>query len=201
MDMQSISDMEIKNFLGRNTNDIYGRYLGPIVSISKNDNDDLEFLHVDLKNGHLVKYLAEQIMLDQEKVVIIPTWRIEAEKIKKEKVQAQKRSNALKEMLEKKEITNEIYEGLKTNQSLTINSLKGKYNECIENLKKRLSELKLQINDFSNFLVEMRAGKTNGKIQDDDYEKALKSIEQNMNYLFLEKEDILNYIADMESEK
>ncbi len=199
--MQSISDMEIKNFLGRNTNDIYGRYLGPIVSISKNDNDDLEFLHVDLKNGHLVKYLAEQIMLDQEKVVIIPTWRIEAEKIKKEKVQAQKRSNALKEMLEKKEITNEIYEGLKTNQSLTINSLKGKYNECIENLKKRLSELKLQINDFSNFLVEMRAGKTNGKIQDDDYEKALKSIEQNMNYLFLEKEDILNYIADMESEK
>jgi hypothetical protein len=201
MDMQSISDMEIKNFLGKNTNDMYGRYLGPIVSISKNDNDDLEFLHVDLKNGHLVKYMAEQIMLDQEKVVIIPTWRIEAEKIKKEMVQAQKRINALEEMLEKKEINNEIYEGLKINQSLAINSRKDKYNECIENLKKRLSELKLQINDFSSFLVEMRAGKTNGKIQDDDYEKALKSIEQNMNYLFLEKQDLQNFMAEMKSEK
>jgi hypothetical protein len=199
--MQSISDMEIKNFLGKNTNDIYGRYLGPIVSISKNSNDDLEFLHVDLKNGHLVKYSADQIMIDKDKIVIIPTWRIEAEKIKKEMNQAKKRIHALEEMLEKEEISKDIYEGLKRNQSSTINSLKGKYTESIDHLKKRLSELKVQINDFSSFLVEMRTGKTNGKIQDDDYEKALKSIEQNLNYLFLEKEDLENNIIDLESEK
>jgi chromosome segregation ATPase len=201
MDMQSISDMEIKNFLGKNTNDIYGRYLGPIVSISKNSNDDLEFLHVDLKNGHLVKYSAEQIMIDQDKIVIIPTWRIEAEKIKKEMNQAQKRIYALEELLEKEEISRDIYESLKLNQSSAINSLKGKYTESIDHLKKRLNELKVQINDFSSFLVEMRTGKTNGKIQDDDYRKALKSIEQNLNYLFFEKQDLENYIVDLESEK
>lgn len=199
--MQSISDMEIKNFLGKNTNDIYGRYLGPIVSISKNSNDDLEFLQVDLKNGHLVKYSADQIMMDKDKIVIIPTWRIEAEKIKKEMNQAQKRIHALEEMLEKEEISKDIYEGLKQNQSLTINSLKGKYIESVGHLKKRLNELKLQINDFSSFLVEMKTGKTNGKIQDDNYEKALKSIEQNLNHLFLEKQDLENYIVDLESEK
>jgi len=199
--MQSMSDMEIKHFLGKNTNDVYGRYLGPIVSISKNSNDDLEFLHVDLKNGHLVKYSAEQIMMDQDKIVIIPTWRIKAEKIKKEMNQAQKRIYALEEMLEKEEISRDIYEGLKLNQSSAINSLKGKYTESIDHLKKRLNELKIQINDFSSFLVEMRAGKTNGKIQDDDYKKALKSIEQNLNYLFFEKQDLENYIVDLESEK
>ena len=191
--MQSISDMEIKHFLGKNTNDVYGRYLGPIVSISKNSNDDLEFLHVDLKNGHLVKYSAEQIMMDQDKIVIIPTWRIEAEKIKKEMNQSQKRIYALEELLEKEEISRDIYEGLKLNQSSAINSLEGKYNESIDHLKKRLNELKVQINDFSSFLVEMRTGKTNGKIQDDDYKKALKSIEQNLNYLFFEKQNLLSH--------
>ncbi len=198
MDMESISEMEIKNFLGKKAKDIYGRYLGPVVSILKNNDDELEYIQVDFNEGRLVKYAAEQIMTDKDEIIIMPTWRIEVEKIKKEIGQMNKRMNALREMIEKEEISKEIYEGLKLSQSSSLKELLEKHDKSITSLKDRLKELDIQINELSSFLVEMRTGKTAGKIQDDEYEKALKSIEQNLNYLFLEKKDIEELLIDLE---
>jgi len=187
--MESISEMEIKNFLGKKAKDIYGRYLGLVVSILKNNDDELEYIQVDFNEGRLVKYAAEQIMTDKDEIIIMPTWRIEVENIKKEIGQMNKRMNALREMIEKEEIGKEIYEGLKLSQSSSLKELLEKHDKSITSLKDRLKELDIQINELSSFLVEMRTGKTAGEIQDDEYEKALKSIEQNLNYLFLEKKE------------
>lgn len=196
--MESISEMEIKNFLGKKAKDIYGRYLGLVVSILKNNDDELEYIQVDFNEGRLVKYAAEQIMTDKDEIIIMPTWRIEVENIKKEIGQMNKRMNALREMIEKEEIGKEIYEGLKLSQSSSLKELLEKHDKSITSLKDRLKELDIQINELSSFLVEMRTGKTAGEIQDDEYEKALKSIEQNLNYLFLEKKDIEELLIDLE---
>ena len=197
--MYSFSDMEMKNFFGKRTRDIYGRNLGEVVAILKNSDGELEYLQVNQNEGRLVKYSAEQIMTDENEIVIVPTWKTQAEKIKKELNQIKKRKNALEAMLEKEEVSKKIFEGLKLSQSSTAHSLKEKNYELIDDLKKRLKGLEERISELTNFLIEMRTGKMAGEILNNEYQKAQKSVEQNLNFLFLEKQDIENILADLNS--
>ncbi len=198
--MHSFSDMEIKNFLGKRTTDIYGRNLGKAVAILKNSDGELEYLQVDQNEGRLIKYSAEQIMIDKNEIVIIPSWKIHADKMKKELKQMQSRKNALEEMFAKEEIDKKILEGFKLSQSSAANSLKGKKQELLDYLKRRSKELEGQVNELTNSLVEMGTGKMAGEIPNNEYKKAQKSIEQNLNYLYLEKKDIESFIANLDSE-
>ena len=190
---------EKKNFFGKRTRDIYGRNLGEVVAMLKNSDGELEYLQVNQNEGRLVKYSAEQIMTDENEIVIVPTWKTQAEKIKKELEQIKKRKNALEAMLEKEEVSKKIFEGLKLSQSSTIRSLKEKNYELIDDLKKRLKGLEGRISELTNFLIEMRTGKMAGEILNNEYQKAQKSIEQNLDYLFLEKQDIENILTDLNS--
>ena len=196
--MFSFSNMEMKHFFGKKTRDIYGRHLGHVVAILRNSDGELESLEVDQSEGHLVKYSAEQIMTNKDEIVIMPDWKIQIEKKMKELTKIRNRMDALEVMLEKKEVSKEIYEGLKTSQNHSMNSLKGRNDELDSRLKKRLEELDRQINELTNFLVEIRTGKKEGKINSSKYDKASKSIEKNLNYLFLEKKDVESCMKELD---
>ena len=199
--MFSISNIEMKHFFGKKTRDIYGRHLGQVVTILKNSDGELESIKVDQSEGRLVKYSAEQIMTDKEEIVIIPEWKIQAEQMIKELNTFRNRMNALEAMLERKEVSKEIYGNLKSNQQHSMNSLEEKNIEFISSMKEQQEELDRQINELTNFLVEMRTDKKEGKIQSSKYAKASKSIEQNLNFLFLEKKDIEDIIKKSEEKK
>jgi len=199
--MFSFSNIEMKHFFGKKTRDIYGRHLGQVVAILKNSDGELESIKVDQSEGRLVKYSAEQIMTDKDEVVIIPEWKIQAEQMIKELSTFRSRMDALEAMLEKEEVSKEIYENLKANQKQSIDSLKEKNNEFISCMKQRQEELDRQINELTNFLVEIRTGKKEGKIESSKYTKASKSIEQNLNFLFLEKKDVEDIIKESEEKK
>ncbi|MCW4032617.1 MAG: CdvA-like protein [Candidatus Bathyarchaeota archaeon] len=199
--MFSFSNIEMKHFFGKKTRDIYGRYLGQVVAILKNSDGELESIKVDQSEGRLVKYSAEQMMTNKDEIVIIPEWKIQAEQMIKELNTFRSRMDALEAMLEKEEVSKEIYENLKANQKQSIDSLKGQNNEFISSMKQRQEELDRQINELTNFLVEIRTGKKEGKIESSKYTKASKSIEQNLNFLFLEKKDVEDIIKESEEKK
>ena len=191
----------MKHFFGKKTRDIYGRHLGQVVTILKNSDGELESIKVDQSEGRLVKYSAEQIMTDKEEIVIIPEWKIQAEQMIKELNTFRNRMVALEAMLERKEVSKEIYGNLKSNQQHSMNSLEEKNIEFISSMKEQQKELDRQINELTNFLVEIRTDKKEGKIQSSKYAKASKSIEQNLNFLFLEKKDIEDIIKKSEEKK
>jgi sporulation protein YlmC with PRC-barrel domain len=199
--MFSFSNIEMKHFFGKKTRDIYGRYLGQVVAILKNSDGELESIKVDQSEGRLVKYSAEQMMTNKDEIVIIPEWKIQAEQMIKELNTFRSRMDALEAMLEKEEVSKEIYENLKANQKQSIDSLKGQNIEFISSMKQRQEELDRQINELTNFLVEIRTGKKEGKIESSKYTKASKSIEQNLNFLFLEKKDVEDIIKESEEKK
>jgi len=199
--MFSFSNIEMKHFFGKKTRDIYGRNLGQVVAILKNSDGELESIKVDQSEGRLVKYSAEQMMTNKDEIVIIPEWKIQAEQMIKELNTFRSRMDALEAMLEKEEVSKEIYENLKANQKQSIDSLKGQNNEFISSMKQRQEELDRQINELTNFLVEIRTGKKEGKIESSKYTKASKSIEQNLNFLFLEKKDVEDIIKESEEKK
>lgn len=199
--MFSFSNIEMKHFFGKKTSDIYGRNLGQVVAILKNADGELESIKVDQSEGRLVKYSAEQMMMNKDEIVIIPEWKIQAEQMIKELNTFRSRMDALEAMLEKEEVSKEIYENLKANQKQSIDSLKGQNNEFISSMKQRQEELDRQINELTNFLVEIRTGKKEGKIESSKYTKASKSIEQNLNFLFLEKKDVEDIIKESEEKK
>jgi hypothetical protein len=113
----------------------------------------------------------------------------------------QSRMDALEAMFDKKEVSEEIYQNLKSNQQNSMNSLKERNDKFISSMKEQQEELDRQINELTNFLVEIRTGKKEGKIQSSKYTKASKSIEQNLNFLFLEKKDIEDVIKKLEEKK
>lgn len=191
----------MKHFFGKKTSDIYGRNLGQVVAILKNSDGELESIKVDQSEGRLVKYSAEQIMTNKDEIVIIPKWKIQAEQMIKELNTFRSRMDALEAMLEKEEVSKEIYENLKANQKQSIDLLKEKNNEFISCMKQQQVELDRQINELTNFLVEIRTGKKEGKIESSKYTKASKSIEQNLNFLFLEKKDVEDIIKESEEKK
>src|SRR5437867_6084795 len=89
---------EIRRFLGRPLQDPYGRAFGRVVGISANLKDEVTAVGIEVGNGEFVQCPGERLTVSAENLVMLPSWKQEAEEFRKEFDVVTKRLRALDEL-------------------------------------------------------------------------------------------------------
>lgn len=196
--MSYVSEEELKNFLGRDLKDTYGRRIGRIIGLCIDDFGELKALQVEQGSGNLGQYSCEHIVIDRGAVVLIPDWKVSSELIQKELDRVARRIQALGELLKDQQIPANIYEELRRKQGATLAELRRRKEELAEGLRRRMGQIDHQVDELIRFLVNVKMEYKAGIIDDKALSIACDAIEPNLNPLIEEKKDIARIAEKME---
>lgn len=196
--MSYVSEEELKNFLGKDLRDTYGRRIGRIIGLCIDDFGELKALQVEHGSGNLGQYSCDHVVIDRGAVVLIPEWKVSSEVIHKELDRVARRIQALGELLKDQQIPANIYEELRRKQGATLTELKRRKEELLESLRKRIVQIDRQVDELIRFLVNVKMEYKAGIIDDKALTIACDAIEPNLKPLIEEKKDIAKVMERIE---
>ena len=86
-------------FVGKQVKDIYGTFIGRVVGIITEIDGDIETVGVDCGSGGLKQLPYEQLVMQGDYVFFIPRWRLDAQKLLRQKSLTLKRIKALQDIV------------------------------------------------------------------------------------------------------
>ncbi len=198
--MSYMSEEELKNFLGKEVSDEYGRNLGKVIGLRINDYGQLQALEVERGSGNLAQYPIELVTIESGKLSLVPEWKVSSETVQKELDRVARRIRALGELLQERQIPANIYEELKRKQEETLKELSDKRVGLVGGLKARIQTLDKQIDELIRFLVNVKMEYRAGLIDESALTVACDAIEPNLKPILQEKKEISTMINDMQRE-
>ncbi len=198
--MAYISEEELKNFLGKQLNDEYGRNLGKVIGLRINDYGQLQALEVEKGSGNLAQYPIDLVTIDKGSLFILPDWKVSSETVQKELDRVIRRIRALGELLQEHQIPPNIYDELKGKQEETMKELIDRKTGLMGNLKDRIASLDKQVDELIRFLINVKMEYRAGLIDESALTVACDAIEPNLKPILQEKKEISTMISDMQQE-
>ena len=86
-------------FVGKKVKDMYGTYIGKVIGIITDIEGSVESVSVDCGSGGIKNLPYEQLLVQGDYVIFIPRWRLDAQKLLREKSLTLKRIKALQEIV------------------------------------------------------------------------------------------------------
>lgn len=179
------------NLLRSSARDMYGRFVGHVVGISRDAMGDVTAIQVDHGGGRLAECPMTQVSINKNFVVLIPKWKVENKVIQKEWTLTQKKIFALDDLLKSGKLSQVVYESLwKKEFEPVIKKLKKKHEALLNDLKSRHDELKFQIGKLENSIGNIELERMVGEMNDQTYKTAHDSIKSLLESAMSEKNDI-----------
>src|SRR6058998_383321 len=105
-------ELEAKALLGKSMSDVYGRALGRIIGVNRNQFGEMEGLEVESPGGNIIDIPSKSIMLTPKTVTATPEWKVDAHELSGEIATVKRRIVALEGLRDKGDVDREIYEEL-----------------------------------------------------------------------------------------
>ena len=100
-------DNLFQRYMGKRVRDVYGRYVGFVVGITKDPFGDLRSIGVDSGERGLAEFLGQCVTADGDSLVVLPSWKVDADRFKRETMLVNNRMQAFEDLIKEGEITQE----------------------------------------------------------------------------------------------
>jgi hypothetical protein len=191
-------ELETRTLLGRNVIDSYGRNIGRVIGIDRNDYGELEAVQVESVAGQVISAKTRQLTVTPKTVSVIPDWKVETNDIVNELSVLYKRLSGLGSLRESGEIPVEIYTELLENQKKGYNEKLHAGKLLLESMHHRLNNTESQISSLSKYLATVKLDYKSGIIDISSLQIAEQSINPSLQSLILEKRDLVDSINRLE---
>jgi len=195
----SVHTEALRKYIGKPAKDIYGRYVGYVVGLSLDPMGQLNSIGIDQGSGGFFEYHGNQVMIDNDNLIIIPTWKIECDKYREENQLTQKRFQALDDLLKNGEIPQYVYEELCKQYTEAMNRLQETHGNLINTLKGIIEDLERQSKSLERFLGNIKVQHKTGEMNDETYKVASEYLMFGITNAANEKKDILNILDKLVS--
>jgi sporulation protein YlmC with PRC-barrel domain len=187
----------LRRFLGKSVSDVYGRNVGNIVGLTMDDRGEIATIGVEHGNGKFGTYDSNHVMVEGGTIVLIPVWKVDAEKLMKEFALSHKRLQALDSLMNEGRITQYVYSDLRKAYEAATSELEEVRKTLIEKLKVRADEVESQIRDMEKFLANIEVQHMTGEIDDEAYQLAADSLKLGLSQLVAEKKDVETLLTEI----
>lgn len=176
--------------VGKQLKDEYGRVIGKVASFGLTPSGKLDAVFVEQGNGKFTKHSAEHIKMDGVEVTLISKIKSEANILCDQIPLIWRKSQALKDLYEKKKISRELYNELHNNFNGALNQLKTEAQAITEDIENELARCAEEMTSLNYALVNLELEHEIGKIEDKDYQTAFNIIQENLKKVNTEKTDL-----------
>ncbi len=175
----------------RPVKDTYGRFFGHVIGFSLDSSGQMKGVGVELGSGSFKEFPTERVILDGESIILLPEWREQVEKLKKNTIVAQKRSEVLDDLRSEGEVPQYVYEELKAKYGAEITELRSSFDSITSILKTRVKELESTRMDVERFLGGLKVQFRAKEIDEETYKAASESTVEMMTRDEQERSEIL----------
>ena len=191
-------ELEAKALLGKSISDVYGRPLGRIIGVNRNQFGEMEGLEVESPGGNVIDIPSKSIMLTPKMVTATPEWKVDAHELSGEIATVKRRIVALEGLRDKGDVDREIYEELLEAQRSGYLSKVKQAEALVGALRAKLERTNNQLTSLTKHLVNAKLDYQSGEIDEASMKLAVGSIEPSLKPLIAEKNDLSSTLKTLE---
>jgi hypothetical protein len=186
-----MSELKLE-FVGKQVKDMYGTFIGKVIGIVTDIDGSIESVGVDCGSTGLKQLAYEQLLVQGEYVIYIPRWRLDAQKLLRQKSLTLMRIKALKDIVSENDSMKDDAELIYIKYEKRLNDLEKDEKYVHEKLHDRLNELDKESKDIKAVLFDAKLQHRSNEITEDIYQQVNMHTNELMEHINLEKSEINN---------
>jgi hypothetical protein len=179
-------------FVGKQVKDIYGTYIGRAVGIITENDGEIEAVGVDCGSGGLKQLPYEQLVIQGEYVFFIPRWRLDAQRLLRQKSLTLKRIKALQDILSENDSMKEDAELVYIKYEKNLHELDETGKQVNDKLNARLSELDLEAKNIKAVLFDAKLQFRSNEMKEETYQQVKVQTDELIEHINNERAEINN---------
>ena len=188
-----MSELKLE-FVSKKVKDMYGTFIGKVVGIITDIEGSIESVSVDCGSSGIKNLPYEQLLVQGDYVIFIPRWRLDAQKLLREKSLTLKRIKALQEIVADNDNMKDDAELVYLKYEKRLDDLGENTKEIIERLHQRISEIDMESKRIKAVLFDAKLQYKSNEITEDIYQQITTHTNELIDHVNLEKTEINNII-------
>jgi hypothetical protein len=189
-----MSDIKLE-FVGKQVKDMYGAYVGKVIGLVTDIDGSIESVGVDCGSIGLKQLLYEQLLVQGDYVIFIPKWRMEAQKLLRQKSLTIKRVKALENLVEENDLMKDDAEVLHLIYEKRLIDLENNEQDVINALNSRLQELDSQSTTIKTIIFDAKLQYRSNDIAEETYQQINTNSIELLDRIRLEKDEITSFLS------
>ncbi len=183
---------EIGKYLGKTIEDSMGRPTGKLVGLAADFKNEVTAIQVAQSNGEVSQYPISFVRLIDGHPVLLQTWRVEAEDLRREHDVIKRRNQAIDLLLKDGDIEQPEYNQLRSTYEDVNKEINQKRDTLLDTLKEVEGKLDQQIRDLQSALTNNKMLYTASEINEETYHAVTESIRSGLEIARKERKDLDN---------
>jgi hypothetical protein len=184
-------------FVGKQVKDIYGTFIGRVVGIITEIDGEIETVGVDCGSGGLKQLPYEQLVMQGDYVFFIPRWRLDAQKLLRQKSLTLKRIKALQDIVAENDSMKEDAELVSIKYEKKLHDLEESENQINASLDQRVKDLDAETRNIKATLFDAKLQFRSNEMKEDTYQQIKVQTDELIEHITNEKTEIANVRAKL----
>jgi CdvA-like coiled-coil domain len=189
-----MSDIKLE-FVGKQVKDMYGAYVGKVIGLLTDIDGSIESIGVDCGSIGLKQLSYEQLLVQGDYVIFIPKWRMEAQKLLRQKNLTLKRVKALENLVAENDLMKDDSEVLHLIYEKRLVDLESNEQDVISTLNSRLQELDLQSTTIKTIIFDAKLQYRSNDIVQETFQQINSNSTELLDRIKLEKDEINSFLS------
>ena len=190
-------------FIGKQVKDMYGTFIGKVVGTITDIDGSVQTVGVDCGSEGLKQLPFEQLVVQGAYVIYIPRWRLESQRLLREKGLTLRRILALMDIVSENDDMKEDAELIHEKYKMKLLTLDDTEKQIKEKLEQRIKELDSQFQSIRMLVFDAKLQFKSNEISDAKYESVKTQTVEIIEHIEHEKAEIRSIqkrIADLSVE-
>ena len=189
--MGSMSKEDVE-FIGKQVKDMYGTYIGKVIGTITDIDGSVQTVGVDCGSEGLKQVPFEQLVVQGQYVIFIPRWRLDAQRLLREKGLTLRRIRALIDIVSENDDMKEDAELIHEKYKMKLLTLDETEKKIKEKLEQRLADLDNQLKSIRMLRFDAKLQNKSNEISDAKYESVKTHTVEIIEHIEHEKAEIVN---------
>jgi len=179
-------------FIGKQVKDLYGTLMGKVMGMITDIDGSIESISVDCGTSGLKQLAYEQLLVQGDYVIYIPRWRLDAQKLLRQKSLTLQRIRALQDIATENDSMKDDVELVYMKYDKRLHDLEENANHLNGNLELRLKELEEESNRIKTILFDAKLQFRSNEMTEEIYQQINIYTSELLEHVNLEKTEINN---------
>jgi hypothetical protein len=176
--------------IGKPIKDEYGRSVGKVASFALTPNGKFDGVYVESNDGKFIKQSMEHLIFNGGEVTFTSNLKSRASILCDQIPLIWRKNQALKDLVEKRKISPDLYQELRNNFEAVLNQLKKDAQEISEEANNELARCNQEIKTLGYAVVNLELEHEIGQVDEEAYQSAFTLLQENLKRANAEKSDI-----------
>ena len=184
-----MNDNEV-SMIGMPVKDMYGASMGKVLGTATDIDGSIQTVGINCGSGGLKQIPYEQLVVKSEVVIFIPKWRLDSQRLLKEKELTVRRLTALMEIVSDNDTMKSDAELIHEKNRTKLVTLQNTEEEINSELDQRVGEINAQIKAVKVLLFDAKVQCKSNEISQETFDHVQKETDEMLQHMNYEKDEI-----------